>query len=153
MFQSALPVLLFAPHETKLFLRGGTDVQKSPSIDYIKHILLPFLKNHFGVDCALDIRKRGFSSYGGGEALITISPLTHKLKCISLRERGEITSFTGVIWTARARYENVSHALNNCNNRSPMHLNSPSGQHLLKLMPKFHSISLTVHWCPLPAVE
>jgi RNA 3'-terminal phosphate cyclase (ATP) len=108
VFQSALPVLLFAPHETKLVLRGGQNVQKSPAIDYTKHILLPFLKKHFGIECNLDVRKRGFSSHGGGEAFITISPLEYKLKCISLLDRGEITSFTGVIWTARQEYHNVT---------------------------------------------
>jgi len=113
VFQSALPVLLFAPHETKLLLRGGTDVQKSPAIDYTKHILLPFLNKHFGIDCTLDVRKRGFSSHGGGEAFITISPLKHKIKCISLRERGEISSFRGIIWTARTQCDNVSPSLNN----------------------------------------
>jgi len=107
VFQSALPVLLFAPHETKVILRGGTDVNKSPVIDYTKHILLPFLKKHFGIECDLDVRKRGFPSYGGGEVFVRISPLEHKLKCISLLERGEITSFTGIIWTARQEYQNV----------------------------------------------
>ena len=108
VFQSALPVLLFAPHETTVVLRGGTNVQKSPAIDYTKYILLPFLKTHFGIECALEIRKRGFSSHGGGEVMVTISPLQHKLKCISLLDRGEIVSFTGIIWAARQEYQNVT---------------------------------------------
>ena len=108
VFQSALPVLLFAAHETTVVLRGGTNVQKSPAIDYTKYILLPFLKTHFGIECALEIRKRGFSSHGGGEVMGTISPLQHKLKCISLLDRGDIVSFTGIIWTARQEYQNVT---------------------------------------------
>ena len=107
VFQSALPVLLFAPHETTVVLRGGTNVQKSPAIDFTKDILLPFLKTHFGIECALEIRKRGFSSHGGGEVMVTISPLEHKLNCISLLDRGEIVSFHGIIWTARQEYQNV----------------------------------------------
>jgi len=46
-------------------------------------------------------------SHGGREVFVTISPLEHKLKCISLLERGEIVSFTGIIWTAREEYQNV----------------------------------------------
>ena len=107
MFQSVLPVLLFAPHSTKVVLRGGTDVQKSPPIDYTKYILLPFLKKHFGIESTLEIRKRGFSSHGGGELFLTVDPLEHTLKCINIRERGDITGFTGIIWTARQEYPNV----------------------------------------------
>ena len=108
VFQSALPVLLFSPHATNVLLRGGTNVQKSPAIDYTKHILLPFLNSHFGIECVLDIRKRGFSSHGGGEVIVTISPLKYKLKCISLLDRGDVVSFTGVVWTARQEYQNVT---------------------------------------------
>ena len=112
VFQSALPVLLFAGHQTKLILRGGTDsMSKAPPIDFTNHILLHFLQRHFGINCTLDIRKRGFSSYGGGEAFATIQPLEHPLKTISLRERGQITSFTGIIWSARQEYPSVSKPL------------------------------------------
>jgi len=112
VLQSALPVLLFAGHETKLILRGGTDtMSKAPPIDFIKHVLLHFLQRHFGINCALDVRKRGFSSYGGGEAFVTIQPLVYPLKSISLLERGQITSFTGIIWTARQEYPSVSKPL------------------------------------------
>ena len=112
VFQSALPVLLFAGHETKLILKGGTDaISKAPPIDFTKHILLPFLQRHFRIECTLDIRKRGFSSYGGGEAFVTIQPLEHPLKCISLLDRGQITSFTGVVWSARQEYPSVYSSL------------------------------------------
>jgi RNA 3'-terminal phosphate cyclase (ATP) len=109
VFQSALPVLLFAGHETKLILSGATDaMSKAPPIDFTKHILLHFLQRNFGIECTLDIRKRGFSSYGGGEAFITIQPLQYPLKCFSLLERGQITSFTGIIWSARQDYPSVT---------------------------------------------
>ena len=111
VFQSSLPVLLFSPHETNLLLRGGTNVSKSPSADFTTHILLPFLQRHFGIECHLEIRKRGFSSRGGGEVFIRVCPLKRKLRCISLIERGEIVSFTGSVWTARQEYGNVPRPL------------------------------------------
>ncbi len=123
-------MLLFAPHETKLVLRGGTDVQKSPPVDYTKYILLPFLKKHFGIECDLDVRKRGFSSHGGGEVFVTISPMEYKLKCISLLDRGEITSFTGIIWSAKQEYKNVRPLSRVTNNRSSKHFKNPSNQNL-----------------------
>ena len=106
-------MLLFTPFSTNVLLRGGTDVQKSPPIDYTKHILLPFLKKLFGIECNIEIRKRGFSSYGGGELFVTVDPLEHKLKRINLLERGDITGFTGIIWSARQEYPNVLSFLSN----------------------------------------
>jgi RNA 3'-terminal phosphate cyclase (ATP) len=107
VFQSALPALLFAPHETSLILRGGTNVSKSPSIDYTRLILLPFLKTHFGVQSEIEIRKRGLPASGGGELYITVKPLEHKLGCVSLRERGDVTSFHGIMWAAREEHKSV----------------------------------------------
>jgi|SRR5208282_5145056 len=107
VFQSALPVLLFAKHQTKLTLRGKTDEQKTPPIDYTKFIFLPFLKRHFGVDCTLEVHKRGLSSLDGGEVSITVNPVNGRLKCISLLERGDIVSFTGIIWNAKEDYKMV----------------------------------------------
>ena len=107
VFQSALPVLLFRQHETRLLLRGKTDKQKSLAIDYTKYIFLPFLNRHFGIKCTLDVRKRGLPYMGDGELFITISPLKQKLRCISLLERGEITSFMAIIWNAKQEFKNV----------------------------------------------
>jgi RNA 3'-terminal phosphate cyclase (ATP) len=121
VFQSVLPVLLFSPHSTKVVLRGGTDFQKSPPVDYTNHILLPFLKKHFGVESTLEIRKRGFSSHGGGELFLTIDPLEDQLKCINIRERGDITGFTGIIWTSRQEYANVAHLHDSADSRLQKH--------------------------------
>lgn len=108
VFQSALPVLLFSPNNnTKLVLRGGTNVSKSPAIEYVEYILLPFLKQHFEISCHLDVRSRGFSSRGGGEVGLTVERVKKRLKCLKVLERGEIVGFTGMVWTARQEYRNV----------------------------------------------
>jgi len=112
LLQSSLPLLLFAPQDTTLLLRGGTDALTTcPPVDFTRFILLPFLKRHFGIECDLHLRKRGFPSFGGGELSVEISALKSPLKCISLLERGDITSFTAQIWTARESYEKVSTSL------------------------------------------
>lgn len=109
VFQSALPVLLFAEEDTTLLLRGGTDALTAAPPVYFTHlILLPFLKKHFGIECEIDIQKRGFTSFGGGQLGVRISALKNPLRCISLLERGEISSFTAEIWIARQQYETVS---------------------------------------------
>jgi len=108
VFQSALPVLLFAKHQTKLILKGKTDEETVPPIDYAKFILLPFLTKYFGIDCTLEVHKRGVSSLGGaGEVSITVNPVSRKLDCISLLERGNIISFTCIIWNTKEDYQMV----------------------------------------------
>jgi RNA 3'-terminal phosphate cyclase (ATP) len=51
--------------------------------------------------------KRGTASQGGGEVSVSISPLKEKLRCISLRERGEIIGFKGEVFIAKQEYETV----------------------------------------------
>jgi RNA 3'-terminal phosphate cyclase (ATP) len=102
-----LPVLLFSGCDTKLLLRGGTNVQASPAVEYIEYILLPFLKTYFDVNCHLEVRTKGFSSKGGGEVFMRIEGLKKRLRCIEILNRGEVIEFTGVIWTARQKYHNV----------------------------------------------
>jgi len=99
--------LLFAKHQTKLFLRGITDDEKTPPIDYTKFIFLPFLKKHFGIDCTLEVHKRGVSSIDEGEVSIIVNPVSVKLDCISLLERGDVVAFTGIIWNAKEDYKMV----------------------------------------------
>jgi RNA 3'-terminal phosphate cyclase (ATP) len=106
MLQCALPALLYSPTTSQLTMRGATNVSLSPPIDYTKHILLPFLKTHFGIECDLDIKRRGLSS-GHGEVPVTVQPLKQELPCISLRTRGEIISFNGIIWSADKDHTNV----------------------------------------------
>lgn len=104
VLQSALPVLLYAHHETTIVLKGRLDKHSSPELDYAKCILLPFLNRHFGIECSLDVRKRSLDE---AELFITVTPLKRKLKCISLLERGKIDSFAGVIWNVREEYDSV----------------------------------------------
>lgn len=36
--QTALPVALFAPHEISLELKGGTNAEAAPQIDYLHRV-------------------------------------------------------------------------------------------------------------------
>lgn len=107
VFQSALPVLLFANQQTNLVLRGRTDKCDALAVDYTKYIFLPFLKRYFGVECSLEVRRRGISSLSDGEIFISVYPLNRTLNCVSLLERGEVISFTGIIWNANKEHKNV----------------------------------------------
>jgi RNA 3'-terminal phosphate cyclase (ATP) len=44
LIQTSLPVLTFAPHRIITMLKGGTNVDFSPQVEYVQHILGPHLK-------------------------------------------------------------------------------------------------------------
>jgi RNA 3'-terminal phosphate cyclase (ATP) len=51
---------------------GGTEVQNSPTIDYVEHLHLHFLKQH-GADMTLTIMDRGYYPEGGGKVRLEIN--------------------------------------------------------------------------------
>ncbi|HDJ94933.1 MAG TPA: RNA 3'-phosphate cyclase, partial [Acidilobales archaeon] len=65
VLQASLPVMLFAPGEVKLRIRGGTDVSWSPPIDYIKNVLVPIL-GKMGAHVEIKVLRRGHYPKGGG---------------------------------------------------------------------------------------
>ncbi|KAF9492274.1 RNA 3'-terminal phosphate cyclase [Pleurotus eryngii] len=110
LLQTALPMLLFAPvppeealplEPSTLVLRGGTNASQAPQIEYTQHILVPFLKRHFGVDSRLEIslNKRGYYPKGGGELIPSrIEPL----KPIQLsNEQGRVIRIGGLSHVGR----------------------------------------------------
>lgn len=102
LLQVALPLLVFSSRPvgpSTLTLLGGTNATQAPQIDYTKHIFLPFLKRHFGLDgesILLDIRKRGYFPKGGGEVSVRVTPIQDKLKSVMLLERGGVKSISGI---------------------------------------------------------
>jgi RNA 3'-terminal phosphate cyclase (ATP) len=55
----------------RLHVTGGTEVKKSPTIDYLEHVLAGVLRSA-GADIHLDILKRGYFPEGGGEVTIEV---------------------------------------------------------------------------------
>ena len=57
ILQVALPCLLFSPNTTNLTLRGGTNAEMAPQIDYTTSVLQPILEK-FGIqmDCNITTR-------------------------------------------------------------------------------------------------
>ena len=73
VLQACLLPSLFAERETKLKLRGGTDVKWSPPWDYFQNVTLPLLEKMGAyVDSYLD--RRGYYPVGGGRAEVIIEP-------------------------------------------------------------------------------
>ncbi len=66
VLQTILPALASVKGESTIRVTGGTDVKWSPPVDYYRLVLFPILKK-IGLDCRLDIRRRGYFPRGGGE--------------------------------------------------------------------------------------
>ena len=70
-FQTILPLTLFTPGETVIRVIGGTDVPKSPTIDWLRFVFLPYV---YSVPefIRLEVVKRGFYPAGGGVVQLTV---------------------------------------------------------------------------------
>ncbi len=76
--QAIMPVLFSIPGTSDIVLKGGTDVKWAPPVDYVRDVLFPFFR-HYGIECEMNIVKRGYYPKGGGEIHVKIrSP--HELK-------------------------------------------------------------------------
>ncbi len=75
LLQALLPAMLFADGRTIATLRGGTDVNQSPTWEFFARVVAPAaapLANRLEVACG----KRGFYPKGGGEVRIDVEPRT-----------------------------------------------------------------------------
>jgi len=86
VFDAVLPLAAAIDEPLDIAVRGGTDVEWSPPMDYFRSVKLPVLRCH-GVDAAVDVERRGFYPAGGGVATLSVNPSTPA--AIELTERGE----------------------------------------------------------------
>ncbi|MFP4115616.1 MAG: RNA 3'-terminal phosphate cyclase [Candidatus Aenigmatarchaeota archaeon] len=93
LLQSLLVPMLRCDRKMEIRIKGGTDVKWSPSVDYIRKILLPILNAH-GYDCELELKRRGYYPKGGGEVIFRSKG--SDLKRFDLTDRGEIRGAGGI---------------------------------------------------------
>lgn len=90
-----LPLCAFAEHTVRVHItRGGTDVRHSPTINYLKHVLLPML-GRMGLKVSLDIEKYGYYPKGMGEVSLEVEPC-QRLSPLSLEDFGVLEGVEGV---------------------------------------------------------
>jgi RNA 3'-phosphate cyclase len=93
VLQSCLLASLHAPTTTEIEVRGGTNVQMSPPIDYYSNVLVPLL-GRMGYDVQLELVSRGFYPQGGGAVRAFMAP-SQGLRPLALRERGRLEEVGG----------------------------------------------------------
>ena len=90
--QASVPCLLLHDNPTVLDLKGGTNADMAPSIDFYEQVFLPNLSRFFPAGCPVesDVKKRGYFPKGGGHVTLSVNP-SIQLAPIDLTERGELT--------------------------------------------------------------
>jgi RNA 3'-phosphate cyclase len=92
---ATLPICLFADNPVRLHVaKGGTDTTHAPTINYMRYVLLPALKQ-MGVDAAITVQKYGYYPRGMGEVTMTTKP-NCQLKPIMIENFGKLETIKGV---------------------------------------------------------
>jgi RNA 3'-phosphate cyclase len=92
---ATLPLCVFAKTPVRLHVaKGGTDTIHAPTINYMRHVFLPALKQ-LSVDAGITVQKYGYYPKGMGEATMATQP-NPNLKPFTLENFGKIISIEGV---------------------------------------------------------
>lgn len=93
VLQALLPPALHSEEDIEISIRGGTDVEWSPPIDYLRFVLAPILRS-FGYSFEIKLVRRGYYPIGGGLVEILVKPL--RPRKIMLLERGAVKKIVGI---------------------------------------------------------
>jgi len=90
-----LPLCAFARHTVRVHIaKGGTDVRHSPTMNYLKYVLLPVLER-MSLKGSIDIEKYGYYPKGMGEVSLEVEPCPH-LNPLHLEDFGAVDEMRGV---------------------------------------------------------
>ncbi|XP_038525929.1 RNA 3'-terminal phosphate cyclase isoform X1 [Canis lupus familiaris] len=98
LMQVSMPCVLFAASPSELRLKGGTNAEMAPQIDYTAMVFKPIVEK-FGFQFNCDIKMRGYYPKGGGEVIVRMSPVK-QLNPINLTDRGSVTKIYGRAFVA-----------------------------------------------------
>jgi len=92
---TVLPLCAIAKDDVRVHVvNGGTDVRYAPTINYMKHVLLPTLER-MGLHASLTVKSFGYYPKGMGEVILNVSK-SSKLTSLRIEEFGEIEEIEGV---------------------------------------------------------
>jgi RNA 3'-terminal phosphate cyclase (ATP) len=95
LLTAALPICIFAKDPVQLHVaKGGTDVSHSPTINYLRYVFLPALKQ-MELEVSLMVHKYGYYPKGMGEVTMTVKP-PESLQPIRLNSFGKLKVVKGI---------------------------------------------------------
>ncbi|KAG3279583.1 RTCA-like [Ictidomys tridecemlineatus] len=98
LMQASMPCVLFTASPSVLGLKGGTNAEMAPQMDYTMMVFKPIVEK-FGFNFNCDIKMRGCYPKGGGEVIVRMSPVT-QLNPINLTDCGSVTKIYGRAFVA-----------------------------------------------------
>uniref|UniRef100_A0A2M4BS28 RNA 3'-terminal phosphate cyclase n=2 Tax=Anopheles marajoara TaxID=58244 RepID=A0A2M4BS28_9DIPT len=98
LLQAALPIAIFAPGPVTLDLRGGTNADMAPQVDFLSEIFRPNMER-FGASFDFDLIRRGYFPKGGGHCSVAVKPV-HSLRPVQLTDLGGVQNFFGWCFVA-----------------------------------------------------
>ncbi|WGM90313.1 MAG: RNA 3'-terminal phosphate cyclase [Candidatus Bathyarchaeum tardum] len=126
---TVLPICAYARQPCKVHvMNGGTDVRYAPTINYIKHVMLPVLEE-MGLKASITVKKYGYYPKGMGEIVLNVNPVS-SLQPINLTEFGAITEIEGIsVCTflekqkvAQRQAQKAANSLENCGYKTNIHV-------------------------------
>ncbi|KAK8397539.1 hypothetical protein O3P69_004357 [Scylla paramamosain] len=112
LIQAVLPCTLFANSPSYYKLRGGTNAEFAPQIDYTIQVFRKIIYS-FGVDFTVFLNKRGFFPKGQGEVTLEVKPVMKALKAADITDFGEVVSVHGIAYVAGVLPIKVAHKMAN----------------------------------------
>jgi RNA 3'-terminal phosphate cyclase (ATP) len=95
LLMAALPICVIAKNPVRLHVtKGGTDTSHAPTINYLRNVFLPALKQ-MGLEAFIVVNKYGYYPKGMGEATLTVKP-PDTLQPIRLNSFGKLKTVKGV---------------------------------------------------------
>ena len=95
LVMTVLPLCLFAKQNVELHVsKGGTDVRHSPTINYLRHVLLQIL-DRMGLRASIEVQKYGYYPKGMGEVTLRVQP-SKQISPIRLEEFGQVSEVAGI---------------------------------------------------------
>lgn len=94
VLQALMPAAAFSSGGAEFEITGGTDVRWSPTIDYVRFVVLPIL-SRLDYVAELKLLRRGHYPKGGGKVSMKIQPCKG-LRPLLLTERSEIKQVRGI---------------------------------------------------------
>ncbi|KAL7633179.1 UNVERIFIED_CONTAM: hypothetical protein RMT77_016549 [Armadillidium vulgare] len=110
LIQSVLPCSLFGKKESIFTLKGGTNAEMAPQIDYTLMVFKEICAK-FGVSFELSVNKRGFFPVGKGEVTLRVSPLKECLKPIEMLDQGQVVNIKGQSFVAGVLPTKMAHQM------------------------------------------
>ncbi|XP_058460165.1 RNA 3'-terminal phosphate cyclase [Malaya genurostris] len=93
LLQAVLPVAIFGSGTVTLDLKGGTNVDMAPQVDFMTEIFRPNMEK-FGATFDFDLHRRGYFPKGGGHCIVNIKPV-RSLRPVTLVDFGTVNRCFG----------------------------------------------------------